>query len=69
MRLDGQEKCPIGNGGGHYRSGWTGNGGVITGQRMANYSAFRICMGLFPGWYKLSIGNGGCHYRSKMPDR
>ena len=27
MRLDGQEKCPIGNGGGHYRSGWTGNGG------------------------------------------
>ena len=44
-------------------------GGVITGQRMANYSAFRICMGLFPGWYKLSIGNGGCHYRSKMPDR
>ena len=44
-------------------------GGVITGQNMANYSAFRICMGLFSRWYKLSIGNGGCHYRSKMPDR
>ena len=44
-------------------------GGVITGQKVTDYSAFRICMGLFSRWYKLSIGNGGCHYRSKMPDR